>query len=107
MRLSILTLAAVIALVAASDASACHKRRACATPCADVVAVPCPPPAPVCEPACAPRKKCFGGMKLFGHRNRGRQVCASAPAPCYGGGEWAPAPAVYPTGQAHGSHQGY
>src|SRR5262245_55576634 len=60
-------------LALASDASACcHKRRcapACPPPCPPpVVCAPCPPPP--CPAPCAPRKHCcFGGLRLFGHRN--------------------------------------
>jgi hypothetical protein len=63
-------------LVLASNAEACHRTKcACApTTCAAVhCPAPCPPPAPVCETACAPKKcggglfSCFKGLKL-GHR---------------------------------------
>lgn len=92
MRRQLLTLALTGlfgTLLLSSDASACHKRR-CKTPatCAPVqtvVVAPCPPPAPVCEPApkCGhPRRKLFGGG-LFHHK---KQACATpvvyaAPAP--------------------------
>lgn len=72
MRRQLLTLALTGlfgTLLLSSDASACHKKR-CKTPatCAPVqtvVVAPCPPPAPVCEPAPTcfrPRKKLFGGL---------------------------------------------
>jgi hypothetical protein len=84
MRRSFLTLALaglVGGLLLASDAQACHKKKArCApAPCA----APCPPPAPVCyvpapcpPPPCytpceAPRKKhCCGGAGLFKRRHK-------------------------------------
>jgi hypothetical protein len=77
---------------AASDASACHHKKACAAP--------CPPPAPVCAPACAPVKKCHFSLPKFHMPKLGchkKAVCAPAPAcaPCettaspQGGGVWA------------------
>lgn len=102
MRLSFLTVAATAAfalVVSVGDASACHKKRGCATPCAVA-------PAPVCAPAPVARvhkKKCFGG-----HKNR--QVCAAPVGGCggapmfdggYGGPGYPTGQGVYPTGQGY------
>jgi hypothetical protein len=92
-------------LVLVGNAEACHKKRcSCApTPCCAVVEpAPCPPPAPVCEPACAPRKHCglfsgFKGIKLggcFHKRSCAPAPCAAAPAPC-GPVAYAAAPVTY------------
>lgn len=114
MRRPVLTLAiaAVLGLaLTAGEASACHKKKKCATPCPEPVAcVPTPAPCPTPEPvACAPapKKKCFGGMKMFGHK-KNKAACAEMvayeAAPAY---HHAPAP-VYSTGQSgHASGQGY
>jgi hypothetical protein len=72
------------ALALASDARACHHKKACApAPCAPApVCEPCVAPAPVCEPApCPPPKSCcHGGLfkkhSLFCHKPK------CEPAPC-------------------------
>ncbi|WP_406695065.1 hypothetical protein V5E97_28915 [Singulisphaera sp. Ch08] len=91
MRRQLLTLALTGlfgTLLLSSDASACHKKRckapATCAPVATVVVAPCPPPAPVCEPApkCGhPRKKLFGGL-FHKKRVHATQVVYAAPAPC-------------------------
>lgn len=102
MRRSIFTLALAglfAGFLLSSDASACHKKKACATPCQTVVVAA---PAPVCE---APAKKKCGfkmpKMKMGGCHKKAAPVCetASYAAPTYA----APAP-VYAAPQA--SHQG-
>ena len=100
--LSTLALAGLFgALLLTSDASACHKKAVCAAP--------CPPPAPVCEPApapvCeAPAKKCHFKMpKLkFGCHKKAvcEPVCATVEyaAPVYA----APQASPQASGQASG-----
>ena len=86
------------------DASACHKKKACA----------CPPPAPVCAPApvayvapapvCAPApvKKCHVKMPKIKMGHKKTAVCSTyAPAPYAAPATYA-APQAYPTGQATG-----
>jgi hypothetical protein len=101
-RSGLLLAAALIAGLFATEAQACHKKKACATPCEAPVATcatpcaptpvcvpepaPCPEPVVVCEPApCAPvKKKCglFGGG-LFGcHKKKAACTTVAAPAPC-------------------------
>ena len=88
-------------LVLAGNAEACHKQKChCApTTCAVYVPAPCPPPAPVCMPTCAPKVKRFGGMfSCFKGLKLGHRTCA-APAPCYTTIAYT-APAVYSSPQA-------
>jgi hypothetical protein len=98
------------------DAQACHKRKCgcapAAAPCVVAEPAPCPPPAPVCETSCAPRKKCglglfacFKGFKLGCHR----KAACGGPAPCgetvaYSGPVSYSAPAVYAAPQASVQH---
>ena len=107
-----LALAGVFGVLAASDASACHKKKCghapAPTPC--VVVEPCPPPPPpVCE-VVAPAPKCgmfkhLGGcghkkMKMGGLCHK-KAACAPAPVVC----ETA-APAYYATPSPQASAQG-
>lgn len=103
MRLHLFTLALVGAFgfVATSDAKACHKKACTPAPAPCVVAEPCPPPAPVCEPVA--KKHCFkiklGGHKLFKGglcHKKAAPVCEPAPVVC----EAAAAPVVYAAAQA-------
>ena len=100
--------------VLAGNAEACHKKKCtCApAPCAvvEAVAAPCPAPAPVCEPTCAPKKKCglfahMKGMKLGCHKTA---VCAKPVAPCetvaYSAPVYYSAPAVYSSAQVSAQH---
>ena len=104
MRRQLLTLALTGlfgTLLLSSDASACHKKRckapATCAPVATVEVAPCPPPAPVCEPA----PKCgHKRWKLFGGLCHKKKVCATpvvyaAPtcAPCA-------TPTIYPSYQS-------
>jgi hypothetical protein len=90
------------------NAEACHKRKCGCAPAPCVVEAPCPPPAPVCERTCAPKRtcglfSCFKGLKLGCHR---KAACAPActPAPCgevvaYSAPVTYSAPGVYTTPQ--------
>lgn len=97
---------------AASDASACHKKK-CATPCETVVAAPVcapapvcvPPPAPVCEPApvvCeAPKaKKCHFKMPKMKFGCHKKAACETVSYTAY-------APTTYAAPQSYASPQGY
>jgi hypothetical protein len=113
MRRQLLTLALTAlfgAVLLSSDASACHKKRckapATCAPVQTVAAAPCPPPAPVAQPApaCAPKRK-----HLFAGLCHKKKACATpvvyaAPAPCTtcATPTYAPtyAPA-YPSGQGY------
>jgi len=101
-------------LVLVGNAEACHKKRCTCAPtptCAVYEPAPCPPPAPVCEPACAPKvKHCglfsgFKGIKLGGCFHK--KACAPAPcaAPC---GEVVAysAPVTYYSAPVYSSPQG-
>lgn len=114
-HLMTLVLSGVVgSLVLAGNAEACHKKKCTCAPapiCAVVEPAPCPPPAPVCEPTCAPKKKCglfahMKGMKLGCHHKKA--VCAE-PAPCcetvaYSAPVSYSAPAVYSSPQASYQH---
>ena len=117
-HLLILALAGVFGILAASDASACHKKKCghvpAPTPC--VVVEPCPPPAPVCEPVpvCAPTPKCglFKHLGGCGHKKMNigglchkRAACAPAQVVCETSAPTyypAPAPSPQASGQASG-----
>lgn len=71
----------------------------------------CPAPAPICAPACAPRKSC--GLKLnwnlCGKKNRCAPApVACAPVHCAPAPQWHPAPSpqhARPSGQHHAMTQ--
>jgi hypothetical protein len=101
-------------LVLSGDAQACHLKKChhAAPTCAVVEPAPCPPPAPVCEPTCAPKvKKCglfshFKGFKLGCHK---KSACEPAPAPCaetvvYSAPVTYSAPAYYSSPQGSAQH---
>ena len=78
-------------LVLVGNAEACHKKKCtCApTPCCAVVEpAPCPPPAPVCEPACAPKVKHCG----LSPASRGSSWAVLPQEGVRPGPVWAPAP---------------
>ncbi len=92
------------ALLTSDAAACCHKKKK--AECEPVAyAAPCPPPAPVCEPCAAPKKKCGLFSKMF-HKKKATcapVACDTCAAPvAYSAPYYAPA---MPTGQSMGSGQ--
>jgi len=89
--ISTLTLAAALGFVLlAGDASACHKKAKCATPCAPAPVV-CVAPAPVCKPV----KTCHFKMPKIKMPKMGCHKKAVCATPVY----YSAAPVNYPTPQ--------